>query len=104
MHYKVEHFVKRDRWSDTYDRNRLERECQLLGEAFVNLVQTLEKVAPDSGILKSPDVSYRVKLMRAVEDKERKAAEKKRADAKARKEALSKLTHAEKVAFGLVKE
>lgn len=103
MKYNVRDFVHEDRWNGLRINDVL-KECELLGEAFVNLVQALEQVAPDSGILKSPAVSYRVKLMRAVEDKERKAAEKKRADAKARKEALSKLTHAEKVAFGLVKE
>lgn len=103
MKYKLEHFVRTDGWNGlrTVD---VARECEILGEAFVNLVQALEKVDPDNVVLKLSDISYRVKLLRATAEKERKAQEKKRADAKARKDALSKLSREEQIAFGLIKD
>lgn len=102
MKYKLEDFVKLG-WNGTASIAHVAQECQVLGDALVKLVQALEKADPEHTILKDSNVSFRVNLMRDREQKERKAAEKKLADAKARKQALDKLTREEKIAFGIIK-
>jgi hypothetical protein len=103
MKYKLEDFIRVDSWNGSLRMVDVVQECQVLGDALTNLVQALEKADPEHAILKDPDVSYRVKLMRDREQKERKAAEKKLANAKARKQALDKLTREEQIAFGIIK-
>jgi len=115
MKYRVEDYVD---WSPSLAQGerayQLISECEFLGDAFYRVYREIERLDPDNPVLSRDQyIAKRIAEIRR-KDAAAKAQKKKRererelkhareqARARARQAALDKLTHEEKVAFGLV--
>jgi hypothetical protein len=103
MKYDVLDYIKdnqRDRHKVAHD---IIVECNNLGKAFVELTSALEKLDPNNAALKKSFTRTRLKQMKDTYAAEANKRRKEKERAAAKQEVLKKLTHEEKVAFGLVK-
>lgn len=93
---------------------RLATECEFLGDSFYRMYREIERLDPDNSVLRQDQrIAKRIAKIgqgkaaaEAQKKKRKRESELKRAQeqarALARQAALDKLTHKEKVAFGLV--
>jgi hypothetical protein len=115
MKYRVEDYVDLNSGLTQYERGqRLIAECEFLGDSFYQMYREIERVDPDNLLLyRDQLIAKRIAEIRRKETaaelqkkKRKRESELKRAQeqarALARQAALDKLTHEEKVAFGLV--
>jgi len=115
MKYRVEDYVD---WCSGLTQGErayeLISECEFLGDAFYRMYREIKRVDPDNPVLsRDPAITKRISEIRRKEAsaeaqkiKRKRESELKRAQeqarAAARQAALNKLTHEEKVAFGLI--
>lgn len=111
MKYQIENFIKIDHWNKDANIKNLVEECRFLGDAFIRLTEQLETLDATNGVFKDPKIKARMavihNLKKREEAKKRQLEEKRKKErelAKAKKAVMDKLTHEEKVAFGLVRE
>jgi lipid II:glycine glycyltransferase (peptidoglycan interpeptide bridge formation enzyme) len=93
---------------------RLETECQFLGDSFYQMYREIQRLDPDNHVLylnqriakRIAEIGRKEAATEAQKKKRKREAELKRAQEQARTAArqavLDKLTHEEKLAFGLV--
>jgi len=115
MKYRVEDYVDWPYGIHVEEKIfRLATECEFLGDSFYRMYREIERVDPDNLLLyRDQFIANRIAEIRLKEaaaelqkKKRKRESELKRAQeqarALARQAALDKLTHEEKVAFGLV--
>jgi len=115
MKYRVEDYVDWSSGLTQYERSqRLVAECEFLGDSFYRMYREIERLDSDNHVLYLNQlIAERIAEIRRKEaaaelqkKKRKRESELKRAQeqarALARRAALDKLTHEEKVAFGLV--
>lgn len=111
MKYKVDEYVYMGHWDSSRRWLNVMQECQFLGDAFYKLYKQLEQLDPGNQVFQDKKIAERLRVIKQqeikAEAKKKQLAErrkKEREQAKAKKAIMDKLTHEEKLAFGLVKE
>ncbi len=111
MKYRIEDYV--DCSSNLTQGERyyqLISECEFLGDSFYRMYREIERVDPDNLVLlrdqliaeRIAEIRQKEAAAEAQKKKRKRESELKRAQEQARAAALNKLTHEEKVAFGLI--
>ncbi len=115
MKYRVEDYVDLSSGLTSGEQaHRVISECEFLGDSFYRMYREIERLDPDNGVLyrdqliakRIAEVGRKEAAAEAQKKKRKRESELKHAQeqarALARQAALDKLTHEEKVAFGLV--